>query len=85
TDQGILKIEARKEADGTWRSVLLSSVNPKGEGFSQQFAYFEARMKLPPGKGFWPAFWLIGLDRSKYTAEIDVLDGLPMAAGRVLA
>ncbi|MBY3040678.1 glycoside hydrolase family 16 protein [Rhizobium laguerreae] len=74
TDQGILKIEARKEADGTWRSGLLSSVNPKGEGFSQQFGYFEARMKLPPGKGVWPAFWLIGLDRSKYTAEIDVLE-----------
>jgi beta-glucanase (GH16 family) len=74
TDQGILKIEARKEADGTWRSGLLSSVNPKGEGFSQQFGYFEAKMKLPPGKGVWPAFWLIGLDRSKYTAEIDVLE-----------
>ncbi|KAF5886704.1 glycoside hydrolase family 16 protein [Rhizobium sp. PEPV16] len=74
TDQGILKIEARKEADGTWRSGLLSSVNPKGEGFSQQFGYFEARMKLPPGKGVWPAFWLIGLGRSKYTAEIDVLE-----------
>lgn len=74
TDQGILTIEARKEADGTWRSGLLSSVNPKGQGFSQQFGYFEARMKLPPGKGVWPAFWLIGLDRSKYTAEIDVLE-----------
>ncbi|WP_163881176.1 glycoside hydrolase family 16 protein [Rhizobium laguerreae] len=74
TDQGILKTEARKGADGTWRSGLLSSVNPKGEGFSQQFGYFEARMKLPPGKGVWPAFWLIGLDRSKYTAEIDVLE-----------
>ncbi|TAZ00282.1 glycoside hydrolase family 16 protein [Rhizobium leguminosarum] len=74
TDQGNLKIEARKGADGTWRSGLLSSVNPKGEGFSQQFGYFEARMKLPPGKGVWPAFWLIGLDRTKYTAEIDVLE-----------
>lgn len=74
TDQGILKIEARKGTDGTWRSGLLSSVNPKGEGFSQQFGYFEARMKLPPGKGVWPAFWLIGVDRSKYTAEIDVLE-----------
>ncbi|MBX4910542.1 MULTISPECIES: glycoside hydrolase family 16 protein [Rhizobium] len=73
-DQGILKIEARKGEDGTWRSGLLSAVNPKGEGFSQQFGYFEARMKLPPGKGVWPAFWLIGLDRSKYTAEIDVLE-----------
>ncbi len=73
-DNGILRIEARKGADGTWRSGLLASTNPKGEGFSQKFGYFETRMKLPPGKGVWPAFWLIGLDRSKYTAEIDVLE-----------
>lgn len=74
TKDGVLQIEARKGPDGVWRSGLLSSVNPKGEGFSQQFGYFEARMKLPPGKGVWPAFWLIGLDRSKFTSEIDVLE-----------
>lgn len=73
-DRGILRIEARKGQDGKWRSGLLASTNPKGQGFSQQFGYFEARMKLPPGKGVWPAFWLIGIDRSKYTAEIDVLE-----------
>ncbi|UXN66286.1 glycoside hydrolase family 16 protein (plasmid) [Phyllobacterium sp. A18/5-2] len=71
---GILRIEARKGADGTWRSGLLASTNAKGQGFSQEFGYFEARMKLPPGKGVWPAFWLIGVDRSKYTAEIDVVE-----------
>jgi len=73
-DKGILKIEARKGSDGKWRSGLLASTDPKGKGFSQQFGYFEARMKLPPGKGVWPAFWLIGIDRSKFTAEIDVLE-----------
>ncbi|WP_425374033.1 glycoside hydrolase family 16 protein [Phyllobacterium bourgognense] len=73
-DEGILRIEARKGSDGNWRSGLLASTNAKGQGFSQQFGYFEARMKLPPGKGVWPAFWLIGIDRSKYTAEIDVME-----------
>jgi beta-glucanase (GH16 family) len=71
---GILQIEARKDSDGQWRSGLLASTNAKGEGFSQKFGYFEARMKLPPGKGVWPAFWLIGVDRANYTAEIDVME-----------
>ncbi|MFC5445998.1 glycoside hydrolase family 16 protein [Rhizobium halophytocola] len=74
TKDGILQIEAKKDEEGVWRSGLLASTNPKGEGFSQRFGYFEARMKLPPGKGVWPAFWLIGVDRSQYTAEIDVIE-----------
>ena len=27
--------------------------------FSQLYGYFEARMKIPNGQGFWPAFWII--------------------------
>ncbi|RYE47094.1 MAG: glycoside hydrolase family 16 protein, partial [Hyphomicrobiales bacterium] len=33
---GILRIEARKDETGQWRSGLLASTNPKGQGFSQQ-------------------------------------------------
>ena len=55
---GVLRIEARKDADGKWRSGLLSSVHPDGTGFVQHYGYFEARAKLPPGPGVWPAFWL---------------------------
>lgn len=35
-EDGVLRIEARK-ANGRWRSGLLSSVDAKGEGFSQTF------------------------------------------------
>lgn len=73
-EEGVLRIEARKDEKGRWRSGLLASVDPKGAGFSQKYGYFEMRAKFPAGVGLWPAFWLIGLDRSTHTAEIDVVE-----------
>lgn len=76
-NDGVLRIEA-KRVDGKWRSGLLSSADKKGDGFSQQFGYFEARMKLPPGLGTWPAFWLLGVKKLQgervCTPEIDVVE-----------
>lgn len=74
TENGALRIEARRGPDGKWRSGLIASVDNKFTGFAQQYGYFEMRAKLPPGAGLWPAFWLIGVDRSTHTAEIDVLE-----------
>nr|WP_244467910.1 glycoside hydrolase family 16 protein [Nitratireductor soli] len=73
-EDGVLRIEARRDKEGEWQSGLLASVDPKGDGFAQQYGYFEMRARLPEGPGVWPAFWLIGKDRSKATAEIDVLE-----------
>lgn len=72
--KGVLRIEARKGKDGKWRSGLLSALDPKDRGFCQKHGYFEARMKLPPGKGVWPAFWLMGRDKSLGSPEIDVIE-----------
>jgi beta-glucanase (GH16 family) len=69
-----LKIIARKAADGKWESGLLSSVDPQGRGFTQEGGYFEARMKLPPGPGVWPAFWLAGQGNKTYSTEVDVIE-----------
>jgi beta-glucanase (GH16 family) len=55
---GVLTIEARKDAGGKWRSGLLASADSGGRGFAQQYGYFELRAKLPQGDGTWPAFWL---------------------------
>ena len=43
--------------------------------FLQQYGYFEARCKLPRGRGLWPTFWLFGADG--YAAglpEFDILE-----------
>ena len=29
---------------------------------------------LPTGPGTWPAFWLVGTDKSKTASEIDVIE-----------
>jgi beta-glucanase (GH16 family) len=71
---GELLIEASRGPGGKWRSGLLSSADQKGNGFAQQYGYFEMRARLPTGPAVWPAFWLIGKDRSNYTAEIDVME-----------
>jgi beta-glucanase (GH16 family) len=71
---GMVRIEASKDSDGRWFSGLLSSRNACGEGFAQQFGYFEMRAKLPTGDGFWPAFWLVGVENSDFTAEVDVVE-----------
>ena len=71
---GILRIEARKGTNGRWRSGLLASVDKQGRGFSQQDGYFEMRAKFPRGPAVWPGFWLVGIDRSQHTAEVDIVE-----------
>ncbi len=55
---GNLVIHAVRDSSGTWTSARL-----KTQG-KYQFTYgrVEARMKLPVGDGFWPAFWMLGAD-----------------------
>lgn len=72
-----LTITARKETDGSWHSGLLSSMDKDGpgqHGFAQRYGYFEIRTKLPDGPGVWPSFWLIGTQKEKSSAEIDVFE-----------
>jgi len=55
-DDGYLHIVARQPRPGSYTSARI-----KTQGL-QSFAYgrLEARVKMPEGKGFWPAFWMLG-------------------------
>ena len=67
---GILNIRAMK-ADG---GVISARMNTTG---SWKYGYMEARLKLPKGKGTWPAFWMMPNDQSlgwPACGEIDIME-----------
>lgn len=66
---GILKIHAIKDGN----EVISARVNTKE---SWTYGYFEARLKLPKGKGTWPAFWMMPKQDSAWPGcgEIDIME-----------
>lgn len=80
-EHGKLVITARKEdftgKDGIAKHYTSARIRTLGH-FSQKYGRFEARIKLPTGKGIWPAFWMLGDDVEKdgwpKCGEIDILE-----------
>ena len=77
-ENGVLVITANQESFGgsNYTSGRLISQGL----FEQQYGRFEARIRLPYGKGIWPAFWLLGNDCDENAwpqcGEIDVMEYL---------
>ena len=74
---GMLSITASKDRAGRWTSGLIAAADASGAGTGTRYGYFEARMKMPPGPGTWPAFWLAALkpvQGSDRNVEIDVIE-----------
>jgi beta-glucanase (GH16 family) len=73
---GNLVITARREA---YKGSAYTSARLITRGL-REFTYgkFEARMKLPSGRGMWPAFWLLGANKATVgwpqTGEIDIME-----------
>ena len=59
-ENGLLVIEARKENIESG-GFQFTSARLKTQGLQTfQYGRIEARIKVPTGKGFWPAFWMLG-------------------------
>jgi beta-glucanase (GH16 family) len=73
---GILTITARKE-EYLGRDYTSSRITTENQG-EWTYGIFEARIKLPPGRGTWPAFWMMP-SFSRYggwpdSGEIDIME-----------
>jgi beta-glucanase (GH16 family) len=75
-EDGILHIIARKE-NYLGRQYTSGRLTTKVL-FSQAYGRYEARIKMPWGKGIWPAFWLLGdnVDTVSWPdcGEIDIME-----------
>jgi beta-glucanase (GH16 family) len=74
---GMLHIEARPVSPPLFGKQYTSGLLTTFYSFSQQYGYVEIRAKMPAGKGYWPAFWLIPTKWSpQHPPEIDVVEVL---------
>jgi beta-glucanase (GH16 family) len=73
---GYLHIVTRNPANGVYTSARIKSQGLK----SFQYGRMEARIKIPEGSGYWPAFWLLGNDIETAgwpsCGEIDVMENV---------
>lgn len=78
---GTLKINALAEGDKVYSARIYGN---RQQGF--RYGYIEARIKLPVGKGTWPAFWMMPVKHTKgwpADGEIDILEEVGVDANRV--
>ena len=81
---GVLEITARREQveDFNYTSARINTE----DRFAFKYGRIEASIKLPPGQGIWPAFWMLSQD-SEYvcngrpcnwaaTGEIDIMEAV---------
>ena len=61
---------------GNWHSGSLFSIDTTGAGFTQQYGYWEARVKMPAGGvGLWPSWCLYTIgDKSGLSEEVDIFE-----------
>ena len=74
-EDGMLKITAIKQGS----AYTSARIQTKGK-FEKKYGRIEARIKMPFGKGLWPAFWMLGANSGTVAwpqcGEIDIMEYL---------
>jgi uncharacterized protein (TIGR03437 family) len=91
-EDGVLVIQALEERytgpDGVTRNYTSARLTTQGR-FSKTYGRFEARIKMPRGRGIWPGFWMLGdsIQRLGWPAsgEIDIAESLGSEPAHVFA
>lgn len=73
---GTLKIHAIKDGNRVYSARLNTRGGNGKSGKGWKYGYFEAKLKLPVGKGTWPAFWMMPVASSNWPdcGEIDIME-----------
>ena len=85
TENGHLLIEAHRE-DYEGAHITSASLNTKNK---QHFLYgrIEARLKVPLGRGTWPAFWMLGVNIPEVgwpmCGELDIMENVGFDSLRI--
>ena len=83
-ENGFLRIKADLN-DSVYTSTRITTKNK----FEFQYGYIEARIKLPKGRGLWPAFWMLGsnIDEVHWPGcgEIDIMEYVGKEPGRIFS
>lgn len=77
SDGKAFAFRALKLADGTYTSARIKTAGL----YFAKYGRIEARIRLPKGKGIWPAFWMVGKashpgERWPEIGEIDIMEYL---------
>ena len=81
---GKLHITAFEDGGNVYSGRVYAQVNT-----GWQYGYFEAKIKLPKGKGTWPAFWMMpsnndfGVNPWPNCGEIDIMEEVGVVPGEV--
>jgi beta-glucanase (GH16 family) len=79
TGHGGLVITAKKGGSGhtCWYGPCKYTSADISTSFAQEYGRFEARIKLPNGRGLWPGFWMVPLGTKAnpvLPGEIDIIE-----------
>ena len=71
-ENSLLRLRAQRRSLKTGFPYTSGMVTTHGK-FAFQYGYIEARLKVPAGKGMWPALWILPED-GHWPPEVDVLE-----------